>query len=253
MISRTIGLYGEMEQDEDADIPAAFQASQGFPTPEPESPFEFGEEREHPQYEYQVMEPQPVDHDFLKPKEPKPPRTRQELEEAVPQYVKRVLKEYDLNIEYDRILIKVDGRFTKALGKCGSDGYHRARIRVSSTHYVDRNYTWERCKDTIRHELAHAWQMRWLGYTSHGPTFREKARDLNCDNISRYNGKDEPQYVAYCQSCGNHYKRYRMCKAVRKPFNGCSRCGVYGDEVDYVEGDRIWKVFENTDWYKVLE
>lgn len=245
---------GEMKgEDQDADIPASFQQAQGFPTAEPDSPFVFGEARDQHGYQYCVEEPHPVDHAFPKPPEPEAPETRAELEQAVPQYVKFVLKEYGLELEYDRLTVGVSGRFRKALGKCGPAGYKHPRIRISSKHYVDRGYLWERCKETIRHELAHAWQIRWLGYSSHGPTFRMKAQELDCKGLSRYDGETEPKYVAYCQSCGGYFKRHRSCRAVRAPSVHCGDCGTGGYELDWLDGDRVWKVFENTDWYKVME
>ena len=243
-------LLGEMTQeDNDAvGVPSAFQSGQGFPTASEPS---IEEEEGYP-YPYDVMEPESVYHPFEQPEEPDDPQTREELERALRQYVKWTLKEYDLEIEWERLKLKVDGRFTKALGKCGGDGYHRARVRLSNTHYIDRSYSWERAKETIRHELAHAWQVRWLGYSSHGPTFRQKARELDVGNLSRYDGEGEPKYVAHCQSCGNYYKKYRACKRTRNPYNGCSRCDAYGYELDEIEEDHVWIVWENSDWETVL-
>lgn len=238
------------DEDDTVGVPSAFQTGQGFPTettPEPT----IEEESGYP-YPYQVQEPEPVTHNFPKPEIPNAPDTREELEEAVPQYVRYVLKEYGLDIELDRLTLKVDGRFKTALGKCGPHGYHEARVRISSSHYVKRNYSWERCMETIRHELAHAWQARWLGYTSHGPTFREKARELDVDNLSRYEDEREYKYVAHCQGCGTTYTRHRACKATKNPYYRCSKCGTGGGEVD-IEEDHVWVVFDNADWHKVMD
>lgn len=244
------GTVGEMNEENDAvGVPSSFSTGQGFPTAEPT----IEEEESGYPYPYEVMEPEPVQHPFRKPEVPEAPKTREQLEAAVPQYVRYVLKEYDLELELDRLTVEVDGRFTRALGKCGPNGYHTARVRVSSKHYVDRSYSWERCKETIRHELAHAWQARWLGYTSHGPTFREKALEMDCDDInSRYGDESEPKYVAHCQGCGSVYKRQRACKATRNPYTKCSNCGTAGYELDSIEEDHTWIIFDNTDWHKAM-
>lgn len=237
-----------MNDDNDAVSMSAFNTGQGFPT----AGEEHGVDSEYP-YPYKVMEPEPVTHLFPKPEEPTPPTNRAELEASVPQYVKYVLHEYDLAIEWSRLAVSVDGRFTNALGKCGAIGYHEPRVRISAKHYDEWNYSWHRCKETIRHELAHAWQVRWLGYTSHGPTFRQKARELDCTDLARYDGKGEPKYVAHCQNCGNSYSRYRACRRTRDPYNGCSACDTFGHGSDAVEGSSIWVVFDNTDWHKVMD
>lgn len=235
-----------MTDDRATGIPSSFVQGQGFPSTD-EPTIEEGDPEPYP---YDVMEPHPVEHSFVTPPEPEPPTTREELEEAVPQYVKRVLTEYDLELEYDRLLIEVDGRFKRALGKCGSDGYHRAHIRVSSKHYVERGHSWEQCKDTIRHELVHAWQLRWLGYSSHGPTFRKKAEELDCTRLYRYDGDDEPKYIGHCQECGAYLKRYRACQTTRNPGARCGVCGAsgYGE----YENDSVWNIYRNTDWHRVM-
>ena len=185
------------------------------------------------------------------------PDTVQELKMVAPRYAKQVLLEYDLQLEWERIDFRVDGRLgagaihSGALGNCGAIGYKEPKVRVSSKYYVERNYTWERCMETIRHELAHAWQVRWLGYTSHGPTFRTKARELDVDNLERYKDKTEPKYVAHCAACGIYYKRQRNCKRVRTPYTGCSNCDA-GSAHEHATDQRIWSVWKNTDWKKVM-
>lgn len=239
--------------NEESDIPAAFQSSQGFPTVEPETPSI--PEPEHPlvPYPYKVEVPQPVEHDFTRPEEPIPPRTREQLERAVPQYVKCVLKDYGLDVEYDRLKITVTARYTRSLGRCGAHGYHKPWIKISAKHYVDRGYSWTRCKETIRHELAHAWQARWLGYTSHGPTFREKARELDVGNLGRYTDDREPKFIGICQSCGGYFYRHRVCRTVRNPSYGCGDCGNNPDDVEGLEErDSIWEITRNSDWHKVM-
>lgn len=234
-----------MDESDAVGVPRSFRSGQGFPDAGATE-----EDSGYP-YPYQVMEPESVDHRFPKPEVPDEPLTREELEDAAPQYIRYVLYEYDVNIEWDRLTVKVDGRFTKALGKAGPDGYHTARIRVSSQHYVDRRYSWERCKETLRHELAHAWQARWLGYTSHGPTFRQKARELDVENVDHYD-EDEPRYVMHCQGCGGSYTRHRRSKRVKTPYYRCSSCGARGASLDEIEETETWVAFENTDWHKVL-
>lgn len=254
------GCDGEMtdgDEDNTVGVPSAFQGGQGFPTPgesqpEPEPEPEPEEVDDGYPYSHQVLEPEPVTHPFEKPKIPDAPRSRDELARAVKQYAKYVLYEYPIELEYDRVKFKTDGRFTRALGKCGTNGYHRARVRISSHHYLKRGYSWDDCKETIRHELVHAWQARWLGYTSHGPTFVEKAKELDCERLGRYDGKREPKYVAYCQNCGNTYKKQRMCKSIRNPYTKCSSCKKAGYDVDEIEENHVWIVFDNDDWHKVM-
>lgn len=237
-----------MNGDDENSVVNPSNFSSGFPTQAEEAE----EADDGYPYPYKVEEPESVYHPFEKPEIPDAPRTREELEEAVPQYVKYVLKEYDLELEWERVTVAVDGRFTKALGKCGSIGYKEARIRISAKHYVERGYSWDRCKETIRHELAHAWQIRWMGYSSHGPTFRMKARELDCENIDRYDGKREPRYIAHCQNCGIYYSRQRKCRATKRPYTRCGECETAGYEIAEIDEDNVWIVWENSDWEKVL-
>lgn len=238
----------EQGENDSVTVPSSFQTGQGFPTgSEPEI-----EEEEGYPYPYNVMEPESVHHPFEQPEEPILPTNRKELEEALPQYVKWVLKEYGLEIEWERLNLNVDARLDSAFGNCGPNGYHRANVKLSKKHYVDYSYSWTRAKQTIRHELAHTWQIRWLGYSSHGPTFRMKARELDVDNVERYESEREPNYVAHCQSCGVAYKRYRACKATRSPYSRCSKCGKSGRDVDEIDESHVWIVWPNADWEKVM-
>lgn len=238
-----------MTDNDESNIPAAFQST-GFPnSTSPEEP----SIEQKDEYPYQVIEPEPVIHSFEKPEKPESPTapSREWLEAAVPIYVKWVLKEYNLNVEYERLTLEVDGRFTKSLGTCGCKEYHKPYIRISSNHYVNRGYSWKRCKETIRHELAHAWQVRWLGYSSHGPTFREKAHELDVNRVdSRYGDEDEPTYIGHCQNCGSYFTRQRLCKVVRNPYSNCSTCDTFPNDIG--REDSVWEVFRNTDWQKIL-
>lgn len=239
-----------MTEDSDsvATPSSGFLSGQGFPAGEEK---EEGEEvEEESGYPYRVIEPEPVEHAFDgMPSIPDPPETREELEEAVEEYTKFMLTAYDLNIEFDRLTLDVSARFTRALGKCGAYGDHEARIRISVKHYIDKNYSWDGCKETIRHELAHAWQVRWLGYSSHGPTFRKKANELDCENIDNRYDESEPSYVIICQNCGNSYTRHRECKQVRRPSFRCSVC----DEIPRTDNDGLWETYDNTEWHKVMD
>jgi len=165
------------------------------------------------------------------------------------------LHEYSdvIPLEWDRVRVEENGRFKRSLGKCGTDGYHCSYIHISWAHYNKRSYSWERMKETIRHELVHAWQARWLGYTSHGPTFVETAEKVDCTGLDRYD-EPEPRHVMVCQNCGSSYTRQRKCKATRRTdFYKCRACEMVESRFnDSHRTGGLWNHYHNTDWHKVL-
>jgi predicted SprT family Zn-dependent metalloprotease len=247
------------EQTPSDDLATSFPARESLfgvnAPPEPEAIESFYEAP----YEYFIETPRDVQQSYTEADvgEIYAPQTKQVLEIVAERYAKQVLLDYDLQIEWERVDFRTDGRLgagvvrSGALGKCGCSGYKHANVRVSSKYYIEQNYSWERCKETIRHELAHAWQIRWLGYSSHGPTFMQKAKELDVENIERYEGKSEPKYVAHCTACGISYTRQRNCKRVKQPYSSCSNCDA-GRLHDLAEDGAIWRVWKNTDWRKVM-
>lgn len=241
------------EENDSVGVPSAFQTGQGFPTTD--SPTV--EDKEEAGYTHVVMEPEPVDHPFPQPDIPNTPKTRADFERACKTYAKWVLHEYAdvIPLEWDRVTVLDDGRFKRAIGKCGTNGYHTARVRISWAHYTKKNYSWESMQQTIRHELVHAWQARWLGYTSHGPTFVKKAEQMDCDRLGRYDGKSEPNHVMVCQNCGSSYTRQRACKATKRTNHyKCSACDMVEREFeDAEETGGLWIHHDNPDWHIVLD
>lgn len=245
-----------MKEDEDSVAQSsAFLGDTGFPS----GPSEPEIEPEEPGYAYDVWEPEPQVHDFPKPDIPNPPKTRAEFEPHVKTYAKWVMHEYNdvLPLRWDDLTILDDGRFKRAIGKCGTWGYHNARVRISWSHYDKRGYSWESMQETIRHELVHAWQAQWLGYTSHGETFKRKAEELDCERLSRYDDDTEPNYVMVCQNCGGSYTRQRECKATRRSDHfECSHCGTVERNFDDAEElGGLWLKHHNSrsEWEKVLD
>jgi len=68
---------------------------------------------------------------------------------------------------------------------------------------------------TLRHELIHVEQYQRDGTTGHGPTFRERAADLDTEvHCSTF---AEPKYELTCEDCGALVaRRYRDCPLVRE-------------------------------------
>lgn len=137
-------------------------------------------------------------------------------------------------------------------GSCtyGEDG--RCTVTVAA-HVADRA-GFAACRETIRHELVHAWQHQHAGEVAtvddgpprvgdgdadgrtiriepgHGPSFRAWVDPLDLEGrcAAHYERtRADYAYVYECPGCGDWWGRHRLCKSVRQAAHGTVGPGGY--------------------------
>jgi predicted SprT family Zn-dependent metalloprotease len=164
------------------------------------------------------------------------PTNRQQFEKYTQAFVDWVFDEYGFNVlTQDMIELKITGRLTRCLGKATVNGIRDVDVKISWEAYDSRNYDWDRLRETVKHELAHASNYCELAHMGHGPAFRNEARRLGLDDdhLSRYFNKKDPQYFVVCSVCGHCSWRTKKSKFVKDPNStySCSGCGALDWEV----------------------
>jgi len=163
------------------------------------------------------------------------PETRTELLARVRRYARTV----DLPIALDAVSWEISERAKRRAGSCHYDADTES-VTIRLTWRAYRTHGWATFRDTVRHELIHAWEFQAHGESSHGPRFREKAEELDVEvHCERFT---EPRLRATCtdEDCDWELGRHRASKTVRRPDRyGCGVCGT-----DYVvrhcDTGRIW-------------
>lgn len=130
-------------------------------------------------------------------------------------------------------------------GRCRYDSAERCTISISRHVYEEAGF--ESCRETVRHELVHAWQHQHRGKRAvstddgavlvdgppsadtftvepgHGPSFKSWVGPLNLSGrcSSPYERvRGDYNYVAECPDCGEWWGRFRLCKTVRQAAHG---------------------------------
>ena len=138
---------------------------------------------------------------------------------------------------------------TRARRKNGYCSYESdGRCTVSVGEHVYERAGFDACRETIRHELVHAWQHQHAGEVAavggdhprvapdddtdadrvpiepgHGPSFRAwvDPLDLAGRRSTPYEKtRSDYAYVFECPSCGEWWGRHRLCKSVRQAAHG---------------------------------
>lgn len=120
------------------------------------------------------------------------------------------------------------------------DGYSTIGI---SQHTIE-NADWENVKETIRHELVHAWQHQHKGERAELPN-GDVVKDIGVGHtgswyqwedlmdVQRLNNHydrepDDYRYILGCSECGDWIGRFRLSNLVREVAQGKRRCDSCG-------------------------
>jgi len=149
-----------------------------------------------------------------------------ELEAAIQLYSEWAVENLEPLSEVDLENVEIEvGSMKRQAGKAMARG-SKDNLNLT-TKYSYRAYDkwgWEKFTSTIRHELIHIWQMQKLGEWDHGPSFKAKARKLDC-SVKCENFHDEYKYELYCQECGDFIAgRHKKSKTVKYPGAYNSKC-----------------------------
>ncbi len=117
--------------------------------------------------------------------------------------------------------ISYNGRFSSVAGRIT---YRPPKIELSRPH-LQRNP--EALRETLLHEMLHAWCYARAGETGHGPLFKRKMRELGLRSIYHTLGvardfdPNAKRYILRCDHCASETLRKR------KPSEAvsCLRCG----------------------------
>lgn len=161
--------------------------------------------------------------------------------EAVVEGDRWPLSELDLG----RVSWATSTRARRKNGSCtyGEDG----RCTVSVAEHLADRAGFVACRETIRHELVHAWQHQHAGGVAavdgrapelresgadvrvvrvepgHGPSFRAWVDPLDLEGRCAAHYERTPADYAYvyaCPTCGDWWGRHRLCRSVRQAAHG---------------------------------
>jgi hypothetical protein len=167
--------------------------------------------------------------------------TDKQLLGLIKQYAREVVDEYDMDVDFDKIVRwEINGKkrtagqvksyklpLTASIGDSVSEYNAKTEIKdvesfgecvVEFSRRAFNNNNEEQAKSHVRHELIHIEQVQNHGTGDHGRGFKRKARELDtsvhCENFVPY------KYKFKCNGCGDVVDgRYRECKMVRKVRN----------------------------------
>jgi len=132
------------------------------------------------------------------------------------------------HVDLQHVTFGTSSRMKRQHGVCSSEGSGRCTIRLSEETYERGGF--EAIKETIRHELVHAYQHQTSGIDAgHGESFKEWVEPLDLSGRCCTHYETEPddyKYQFYCvNGCGFIGGRHRWSKAVRRAINGNLVCG----------------------------
>jgi predicted SprT family Zn-dependent metalloprotease len=159
-----------------------------------------------------------------------------ELSERVRTYATTVIigDEWPLtasHVDLSRVIFETSTRMQRTHGVCSYDGRGKSTIRLSESTYERAGFA--ALKETIRHELVHAYQQQTAGVkTGHGESFTEWVEPLDLSGRCSHHYDTPPDDYKYrfdcTQGCGFIGGRRQMCKTVRRVARGetvCQDCG----------------------------
>lgn len=162
----------------------------------------------------------------------KDPQTRAQFMQYAESYMEWVFEEYGFEVlTRDMVTFRDSGRMSRLLGRCDENAPFDVDIVLSWEAYQNRDYDWDRLRNTVKHELVHASNFAEYGFMGHGPTFIEEAKRLDVTNIARYDEPD-PRYFIVCRNCGLVLWRQKKSKKVKQAESSgtVGSCGNCGDE-----------------------
>lgn len=132
------------------------------------------------------------------------------------------------HVDLSRVTFETSTRMDRQHGVCSYDGNGQSTIRLSETTYERAGF--EAMKETIRHELVHAYQQQTAGVESgHGDSFTRWVEPLALSGRCSTHYDKSPgdyKYQFYCtQGCGFIDGRHRWSKAVAQAIRGDLVCG----------------------------
>jgi predicted SprT family Zn-dependent metalloprotease len=137
------------------------------------------------------------------------------------------LNNYYFNGEVPVCRIRYNGRFSNSAGRI-TYSERPLLIELSPKHFKEHPH--EALRDTLLHEMIHAWLYDKNGDTGHGAAFRKKMRECGMTSIYHDLGNVKPfnesvkRYILRCEKCALELLRRRLPSAAMS----CGRCSKRG-------------------------
>lgn len=136
------------------------------------------------------------------------------------------LNNYYFNGEVPVCRIRYNGRFSNSAGRI-TYSERPLLIELSPKHFQKQH---DALRETLLHEMIHAWLYDRCGDTGHGAEFRKKMRECGMTSIYHDLGNAKPyaesvkRYILRCEKCALELLRRRLPTA---PMS-CGRCSKRG-------------------------
>lgn len=136
------------------------------------------------------------------------------------------LNNYYFNGEVPVCRIRYNARFSNSAGRI-TYSERPLLIELSPKHFQKNQ---QALRETLLHEMIHAWLYDREGDTSHSPMFRKKMRECGMTSIYHDLGNVKPynetikRYILRCEKCALELLRRRLPAAAMS----CGRCSKRG-------------------------
>lgn len=144
----------------------------------------------------------------------------------------------------ETIRVEVTDSFRRKLGECrpispaDRDATSEYEIRIARRLFEDGDD--DRWRDTVRHEVAHAYVFETVGsdVDPHGQAWKNAARRANADPVARYEGDDivDADYVLACPNGCFERGYVQRSKRIKQPWQyTCDECGTHPISYDITD------------------
>lgn len=136
------------------------------------------------------------------------------------------LNNYHFNGEVPVCRIKYNSRFSNSAGRI-TYSTKPVLIELSTKHFREHP---EALRETLLHEMIHAWLHDRIGDTGHGSEFRKKMHECGMTSIYHDLGNVKPfnesakRYILRCEQCALEILRRRLPRGAMS----CGRCSKVG-------------------------
>jgi predicted SprT family Zn-dependent metalloprotease len=151
-----------------------------------------------------------------------PDCSRDEFISASKVYARKVVAQYNLDVNVTNLDWEVSMRAKKRAGAVKRRSGEPTAISLTWRYFQQKG--WKKTAATIRHELIHVHLINQADDHSHGERFRRWADRLsthvNCERFCT------PKWWVICGECETNIPRYRKSKLIKHPNQyQCGNCG----------------------------
>ncbi len=171
---------------------------------------------------------------------PTEPRTRRELLERAAAHAETV----QIDVDTEAIEWEISEHAKRRAGACRYDP-DTGSITIRLTWRAYQAHGWEAFRETIRHELVHAWEFQHFGESGHGERFRKQAARIDASRHCESFTEGRLELICTNEDCDWRAERHRASKPIKHPDGGY-RCGACRGSllVRHLASGRTWQTHE---------